>query len=390
MSQKEKALEFLTEIQKCYIDNGGTTPLGFRYSKFYEVYNEAVLITITEFFEKEKGYSTFDLDSHRDFIESLNSDFTIFEIQPHIFLLGHIKNDIKEFFSHMHEYGFFEPSKLYFPEDVVIGTAQFGEINAMAIASPNSDKSKIILFDSGIFIFINSFAKIVSILLPKETVNDDFVSYNINKIEIDQSIQQNGFVNGLFTSLIINYLTKGHAGFSQKFFVDKVDNKLTDALRNTAELFIISHEYGHILFNHLDFNRKVKKELAKRLQIETWEIDWDQEFQADEFASIVVIRLNHVIKDMEASIAFAGVPFFFSTVEILYTCLDYQFSETHPSPEQRMKKLYDRLYLDTDDKELVDEIKEFGNAIQYIIKSLWSTNKSEIFTAINNFKLSNL
>ncbi len=54
-----------------------------------------------------------------------------------------------------------------------------------------------------------------------------------------------------------------------------------------------------------------------------------------------------------------------------------------------MEKLYERLYLDTDDKELVDEIKRFGNAIQYIVKSLWIINKVEIFKAINNFKLSN-
>jgi hypothetical protein len=384
ISRKLTPLTYLKEIQEYYIINGGISPLGRKYLHWPEKYSDTEFNRGVKNLEKEGIVESFDISDFNDRVNSVKDEFTIYENPTSISLLSSIKNKLREFFAHMQNFGFFDPIKFYFPENVALGTTQFGYINAMAIAAPDEVRSKIILFDSGIFIFMNSLSKIVSTILPKK-IHTDFIEYTILKHDIDTSINKNEEFSDLFVNLITTYLLQGNAKFSAKFSASQYNYKLAEVLRDTAELFIIAHEYGHILLNHLTLSRIEKIKLAESLKVDVWQIDWRHEFQADEFASIAVMRINHVLKDMEAPIAFAGVPFFFSAIDILYKCMNVEFSETHPSPINRLEALYSRLYLDTNDIELVNEIKEFGNAINYIIISLWTQNKDKIMKIITEY-----
>lgn len=376
-----KALEYLKEVQEYYMRNGGITPLGKNYFPHKEIYNDEIFAETSNKLMNE-GYLVSSIESFKEVVDSMKNEFTAYEPPTSIFIFGEIKNDLRIFFSHMHKLGFFDPNKLYFPEDVAVGTTQFGEINAMAIASPGLEKNRIILFDSGLFIFINSLAKVVSSLFPKKISEQGYIEYNVSERDIDSMIFNDTRYNELFVNLITTYLIEGHSRFSEKFVINNFDDKLTDILRYTSELFILAHEYGHILLNHLSISSCEKRKIAERLEVETWQIDWKQEFQADGFASIAVIRINHVLKDLEAPIAFAGVAFFFFAIDVLYKCIGIEFSETHPSPTLRLETLYNRLYSDTNDKDLVNEIKEFGNSVGHIITSLWNKNEKEILAKL--------
>jgi hypothetical protein len=295
--------------------------------------------------------------------------FTAYEPPFNIILLGCILDDLDRTL---------RMGGQSIPENVAIGTGYFGEINAFASAPVRGSTFQAILLDDGLFVFINSLAKIVSSLLAKRSEGSGIFSFSGEKASILEALEVRSDLNYQFVDLIATYFITGHARFSERFSILQEDNLLADILRSTAETFIVAHEYGHILHRHLDGSNVREKSIAKEMKVDTWVINWAKEFQADEFAMLQVIRLNHHLKDLEAEISYIGIPFFFTSIEILYRIIGQEFSETHPSPDQRIQHLEQCLYNDSPDKDLVNDMVRAGQVISFLIHNLYEHNKDAI------------
>jgi len=375
-TQKTAALHFLGQLQQEYIRYGGVTPLGLRYR-----YHQK-LAPSREAFEKVrsqmrgKGYSD-QLASYDDFLKELEpvrQDYSRHEDIFNISMLESLKKDLRRAF---------EFSRMAFPEQVVIGTAQTGQFNAMATKPAAGSEVRVVLMDDGLFVFLNGLSKVVSMLFEKRAEGNDLFSLSFHPDDIDRALAANTFAHEKFTDLLTAYFITGHSAGSKAFTPEHEHNLFAATLRETAELFILAHEYGHIVCGHLSGSPDQEQTVADELKIETWQISWAKEFQADQFACMMVIRFNHHLEDMTATLSFAGIRFLFAALEMLSIAKGYQPLLTHPAPGQRMSRMVDSLYADTPDKALVDEMQQFGKSILYVVHRLWELNRQTIQSRID-------
>jgi|GEM_PF-1237631 len=373
MSAKADALRFLEEIQQHYRSNGGVTPLRRRYRyQQKKPFTEAGFLAVGQAM-RAKGYVQ-PLSDYQQFmqeIEAVRKDYSSLEEPTNISMLESLKAAIKEVFSLNRE---------PFPENVVIGTAQFGQVNAFATSpSPGSD-IKVILMDDGLFIFLNGLSKIISMLFEKKTDGDEQPFVSIHPDDIDEQLAKNGQAHELFRDLMVNYFVTGHSGYSKKYILEQEHNVFADRLRQTAELFILAHEYGHVVNNHLDGDAEEEESLDEQLHLKTWPKSWSRERQADLFALMIVMRYNRYLQEMTIEMSYAGIAMLFTTLEMLSVAKGgpYVPSLTHPAPGQRNTYLFESLGWDSPDKSLIDGVLLVKTAFIQVIHRLWEMNRDLI------------
>ncbi|AXY72573.1 hypothetical protein D3H65_00650 [Paraflavitalea soli] len=369
MVSKTAALQFLDELQGEYRRRGGVTPLGIRYRHHTRLPLPEEGYELMSKHFTANGYPVQEYEAYIGLIIAARDDYARYENHQNIWLLETLKNKLKKVFAF---------SKISFPDNVVLGTAQFGHFNAIATAPSRESDIKVIVMDDGLFTFLNGLAKIVSMVFDKRGEGNDGYSLSFDPADIDNNLKQNSFVHEKFIDLVATYFIKGHSMHAASFLPAYEHNAFASLLRDTAELFILAHEYGHIVHGHLAGNPEEEQAIADQFHVQTWEISWAKELQADTFACMLVMRHNHHLQDMEAALSFAGIRFLFAALEMLYIAKGSKPSLTHPSPRQRITRLVDSLYADTPDKELVDDMERFGMAITAVVHLLWEINVDTI------------
>lgn len=365
MTEISKAIEFLQDLQILSMVKGARTPIGKRYSYVRKPPHTKKRTEEVNKLMVEKGYKlVLDYEDYIKTYELAKHRYSPLEDIDNILLIEPLYQSIKETFSVLN---------LTFPENVVIGTSQLGQINAMAAAPLEGSDIKIILLDDGLFIFLNGMAKIISMLFPRRDEGNNMFSIGFDPDDIDKILSSNNSVHEHFIDLITAYLITGHSYNSRRFLLDADYNSFASMLRDTAELFILAHEYGHIVAGHFSDSPN-EKMIVEGEVLRGWRLNYAKEFQADFFANVIVMRYNHQLCDMTAELSFAGVQFFFASMEMLMLALGNDFSTTHPQPEARLRALEKSLYNDTPDKELVRDVEQFGNALFYAIFKLWGMN----------------
>jgi hypothetical protein len=120
---------------------------------------------------------------------------------------------------------------------------------------------------------------------------------------------------------------------------------------NYAERFVIAHEYGHTLFRQWG---KINP---------SWQVrpSWQEEFLVDSFAFINTIESAGRLDSVAPNVAFTGVLFSLTCMNIIYKTLDLirdgavrqdDGTETHPPTHRRISALKEtyRQYIGTDVK----------------------------------------
>lgn len=140
---------------------------------------------------------------------------------------------------------------LRMPEAVAFGTLPTGQINGIACAVPAG--GLIVAIDDGLFTFVHSLAKAVAVFY-KATMGPDGLEIKLTESNLAQAVETNeeGNLRWLET-LIAAFVIKSpdHAPL-RPITDDRIH--LVHMLVNSVEVFVVAHEFGHLILGHYERN----------------------------------------------------------------------------------------------------------------------------------------
>jgi hypothetical protein len=197
---------------------------------------------------------------------------------------------------------------------IIFGTLPVGEINATAISVPSS-KEYVVVFESDLFTFCNLICKSVSKCITAWKEPDGRITYRFNLPSVIDNITNDQEIVIRFREIIIGYLMDGTPAAARPYILEDPSHTLSVQLLNSMELFILGHEYAHILLGHFDRNRTVASLLAGQ-KIKRILRPWEQEYDADRLG--LQLMINAMERDRERLVSnFTGPNLFFKAMDII-------------------------------------------------------------------------
>lgn len=208
-------------------------------------------------------------------------------------------------------------------------------------------------------------------------INDDenksYATFDFNKDSINENLKTNKKGNNLFLEILILYFLYENLSFSKIFYEEDINIKLSAVLWDTAELFIVAHEYSHIILGHLpaekNFSKRFLDDNSMLYQVVR---NWREEFSADALAFQLTMDKNRK-SGYGLFTCYLGIEFLFACLDIIEKMYNVEFSETHPSAQMRIENLrrYFKSALSNKSQTIIDGI----SVVREIMTALWNINK---------------
>jgi len=196
----------------------------------------------------------------------------------------------------------------------IIGTLPTGRVNAMAIAVPSSDEF-IIVFESGLFIFALLLSKALNMSIPFKGTQENKLTFSYDIAEVTKKIDANPEIVNRFRQVLFAYLLEGRPSAAPQYILEEPYMNMAEILIDSMELFVMGHEYGHIINNHFLDKKTITSSLGNE-NVNEIILDWKQELEAD---AIGIKLMIHAMQKngMDLALSYWGADFFFSCHEII-------------------------------------------------------------------------
>jgi hypothetical protein len=223
------------------------------------------------------------------------------------------------------------------PLTPMLGTLPTGRANAVAICLEPNDY--IILFEHGLFGFANLLSKTVALAMPFKGTEDGRLAFDLGRSEISKEAVMR------FGDVLLAYLFLGTPHRAQPYLPDASVSMLGGILRNSMELFVMGHEYGHIISGHFG-NALPSSAVLAGIDVSEIVRNWRQEHEADAVGvSLMMAAMQK--SGMDLAMSFWGADFFFSFIEIIERTISIMRTgredeirlDTHPPAKQRREAL---------------------------------------------------
>ena len=133
----------------------------------------------------------------------------------------------------------------------LFGTLPTGRVNGIVISVPQS-KYFIILIEEGLFGFANLASKAITRAFPlKKSDKEGYATFSTEDADWMEEIDSNPDRAEKFAELLFAYLIGGDPHRSTPYLPEPQYDNLASAMRSAMELFVVGHEYGHIVSGHL-------------------------------------------------------------------------------------------------------------------------------------------
>ncbi|PFY96970.1 hypothetical protein COL57_15845 [Bacillus wiedmannii] len=244
------------------------------------------------------------------------------------------------------------------PDRPIIGTLPTGKIQAMASRHPISNEHTII-FEYELFSFANLLSKSLLSSLPVKSENG-VVSFSTDLDDIVNGIAKDQTGLHKFFDVLVSYLFYGRPSLAEQYNPDKNIMILNALIVNSMELFVMGHEYSHILLDHTNKSKEKKTNVYSQ-SINELIFQWEDEFEADGLSFIMIMEMISQNKLFDLSLQYVGVDFFFSCLSIMDRAVSLV--------------LHGKEVVKLDDSHPpVDERREY---IRYLLKRLAGEEKAE-------------
>ncbi|SHH88753.1 Peptidase U49 [Caloranaerobacter azorensis DSM 13643] len=323
-----------------------------------------------EFYEKDKDL----FKKLKEIAINLDIPITEQDSSGYFILKRHSENIIK----------IGDKNNIAIPNDIVLGTLPLNYLDAFTCVFPQGQR--LIALSEGLLLFLYSMGRVVSSFFSK--INDDinryksYVTFDFNSDSINKNLKMNKKGHEHFLETLIVYFAYENLSFSKIYYKEDANINLSAVLWDTAELFIVAHEYSHIILGHLpeekDFIRRFLDDDSMLYQIVR---NWSEEFSADSLAFQLTMA-NNQNTGYGLFGCYLGIEFLFACLDIIEKVYNIEFTETHPSAQMRIENL--RRYFKNTLPETSQNILKGSRIIQEIITTLWDSNKDNFNYTINH------
>jgi hypothetical protein len=228
----------------------------------------------------------------------------------------------------------------------LFGTLFTDRANAMAIHVPASQEY-LVVFEAQIFTFCYLISKVVATCFPFQRSSggwDMLIPSNIE--EAEEIIKNNQVISQRFNELISSYIKHHHFDYAPRYLLEAPYTYLVHDLTESMELFILGHEYSHILLGHLSQSTTSATALPYA-QIDEIRYRWTQEYEADGGGLALMLKVLATEQQQNLNIpnSLCGAELFFSCTEIMDEARKRFYHETeqegtsHPPPRRRRDML---------------------------------------------------
>ncbi|MFC1574037.1 hypothetical protein ACFL30_02520 [Candidatus Latescibacterota bacterium] len=257
------------------------------------------------------------------------------------------------------------------PPTVAVGTLPLGDVNAATIPVPSG--GYVIAFNVGLFGFIYQMATVIGELLVPDSTGEDRVRYTISKKQAFSKLAESSESNDRFVDVLVSYLLHGNPWQAKKRFPDETVLDVANLLSISAELFVLGHEYAHIIGEHVGEVHSIKVGDAT---VEAINQDWAQEIVADWNGALLMLSAQ-ARKGLPASLTYWGAHFFFSCAAIVEDILfGEEESASHPSALLRKEYLDKQVAPHISEKEQWEHAVGLSGLLHEIVGECWNRNKA--------------
>ena len=286
------------------------------------------------------------------------------------------------------------------PHHFIFGTIPLGQINAMCIKNSALDEY-LIVFENDLFIFSSLISKIIASCISYTEMNNKSIRYFVNMTDLKNKLNNKAFLFR-FNQLMKAYLLNGTPSAAPPYVIPKEQLQLSAWMSDSLKLFVLGHEYAHILLGDLNTDKNmIAPILMDREKINIVVRSLEKELIADSFGLLLMINaVKQRFKALDVQTKALEVPFYFCGPELFFGAMDilekakslimtgnettFQNSRlTHPSPLLRRKKI--REFNNTLNWHHVNYL---GSTIEEIFDILWLSIRDGLYKLyLNGIKL---
>lgn len=135
----------------------------------------------------------------------------------------------------------------------VFGLMQTSRVNARAVYLPESGEY-IILVAEELFTFLSLMAEAVALALPVERTlvkGKELLAVSWAAAAIQRRIAGNSDALVRTADVVLAYVVAGRASAAKPYSIAEPHARVAEILRDASELFVVAHEYAHVMEGHL-------------------------------------------------------------------------------------------------------------------------------------------
>jgi hypothetical protein len=263
------------------------------------------------------------------------------------------------------------------PARPAFGTLPLRQFNAMAISVPDT-KEYVIAFQVGVFGFMNLACKAFAAALPGTTEEGGGLRFSTDLELVREHLSNDPEPTLRMADFLEAYVYEGDPHAAEQYFLPNPGAALVSILRKAAELFVLGHEYGHLIAGHLTADREAPDD-ATPVDPDDLPPAWKDEFEAD-FLGLVLSTQTMVSEGFDLPLAYAGVDIAFTAMDLVERALAVAkhgraaiqgTTDTHPPPVLRRAMMRHGLGQITDEGEQVQGARELANALELVGLLFW-------------------
>jgi hypothetical protein len=265
--------------------------------------------------------------------------------------------------------------KLPLPNNpIIFGTAPLGSINAKTQWNP-IDGRYIVVYDGGLFTFQYLLSKAIALALPVIDDPGGQVRFSTNKKDILEHLSSDPAAIVRFRQLLDAYIFLGNPGKAKRYILQFPRNRPSTVYLESMQLFVVGHEYGHVVVREKDVSFKNYETTSGQLE--------------ELFADQIGLRLSALAlkkQKIDFPYSLAGPTLYFKADEIIWKACSilkvgheepYPLDRTHPAPSIRLRTLREKIKdeLGPEAKEAVGMI-DLSEKLEWVIDTLWDRNRA--------------
>lgn len=232
----------------------------------------------------------------------------------------------------------------------VLGTLPHGQFNALAIEVPGATEH-LVVFHRGVFGLINLVAKAVAATLPPTDPKHAGVSFDLDRERVMHALRRDGTPAQRLADFLVGYILAGHPHAAEQYFLRQPSATLAALLARGGQLFVLGHEYGHIVAGHLEHSAHSERRLGPR-SVDVLRPDWRLEYEADDIGMRFALASLRTKSRLDLALSYCGIDLVFSALALVERALatlihgapaENAGSDTHPPPALRRNVLRSRV-----------------------------------------------